>query len=1000
MKELARLTCDAVDEALVEALFSASMSGRPVYAVPDAEVIDEVASRLRVPIKDALRLLQQTAAIQVGIRTGEQPFAKLAHRLHSAHGLDTPPGLTTLAMLSLAADRMHAEGDMAANNYYGRLHELLDTPDARKFAVENGYRDHAEDLWNALNSWLEAWEGERGVPTAYVVGQWRFVGLPLSQALVRRADREKLAAMFTSEGLPPGYRISPSDMEATLDSWVPRVPPLFSHAFRTLWTNPMARERITAVACLELENWDGSGLKDGDHTESAHGRVARLLVELRKFPRTSLGLDLTFPIQADGSSTLIFNGVSGPEVVALRAAAGGSSRLDDNAAVDMDSVLTDELEATDATGTTYRRRPRRVVPLRFDELQQAWVEEECAQLGETTLVLSARELDKRVGDLLNKVARPGWQQLSDDTNGLPQGWSAFRDVEILDRVGTSIHIDLLPLLPRSAVSLVLSGGLVLPGLLRKWSSLLPPEIHATSSGAASIGIQVHRGSRVSQPADVVVDEASDGGVLVVDLAGRELCDGEYLVTVVTDGATKPSATALLRLRSSETPEIRRVSSRLVYGPSSGPLWPMTAVAARDEPGVDGARVSLDGEMSVECSMPPPKERARRQKDALSEHAVRIGLGLGTNSCMRTGMHRIDVPPALPGIPATHSVEGVCATCGLVKRYPTTAAGADAKQWAKARKTWQPPDLSAVPRIRVRDDGGWGPAFDALSHLGNGTPASLSRILTQMDGSPLGVDVLVRSLESLGHVDLVRDPRTLNVVEWEITPSTLVSTGRDCWTLIGRRTTSQCRQLLELAAYVKADVVDELDDQVPRVQLTLDLPALIEIVEVLQDDWPELVIVHDPARRLASALPALSSIVAGLARTHVPAITTIEVWDTEAADWVVGRSIEAVGAYRLTHHGRAYVVRDDQDLASGTVTLANAQLSKHLANLWAGDPLARFDAVSGSVVVPIGADLPGLYARALCLASGRLAVARQDTRLLQYPDVPRDLADVIHDRLTS
>ena len=38
-------------------------------------------------------------------------------------------------------------------------------------------RDHGEALWDALNSWLEAWEGERGIPTAYVVGTMQYVGL-------------------------------------------------------------------------------------------------------------------------------------------------------------------------------------------------------------------------------------------------------------------------------------------------------------------------------------------------------------------------------------------------------------------------------------------------------------------------------------------------------------------------------------------------------------------------------------------------------------------------------------------------------------------------------------------------------------------------------------------------------------------------------------------------------------------------------------------------------
>ena len=53
-----------------------------------------------------------------------------------------------------------------------------------------------------------------------------------------------------------------------------------------------------------------------------------------------------------------------------------------------------------------------------------------------------------------------------------------------------------------------------------------------------------------------------------------------------------------------------------------------------------------------------------------------------------------------------------------------------------------------------------------------------------------------------------------------------------------------------------------------------------------------------------------------------------------------------------------------------------------------------------MVVPLGADLPGLYARSLCLATGRLAIARPDVRILQYPGVPRDLADLVHDRLTT
>ena len=992
-----RLTTSAVDGTLAELMFPASQSGRPVYAVPDEQIMWAVAQQLGVPEKDAERLLRRTAALQIGLGTAEPPFAKLAQRAPSINNLDVPPGLTTLAVLSLAADRMHAAEGMGANNYYGRLHELLETPDEKKSAVERAYRDHAEDLWDHLNSWLESWEGERGIPTAYAVGQWRYVGLPLSQALVRRGDREKLTTVFVHEGLPPGYRMPPADMEATLDSWMSRSTPFFTHTLRTLWTDNSARERITAVACLELEAWDGTDLEDAGPSITTARRAVQLLVTLRRFPRTSLELDLRVPVQGTDTRALVVNGATGPTEVQLGSPLVGAARLQDTHSIDFGSLLTDELAARSTAGALYRRRPRRVVPMRFDELQQAWVEQESAQLGETTLLLAADTLDERICELLSKVARPGWGQLPRDTPGVPVGWSVFHDVQLMDRAGGVVHLDLQPLLPRASVSLVLSGGLVLPGPLRKWSSLDPPEIHATSAAADSITVEVHRGTRVG---DVVIKESVEGGVLLVDLSGRGLEDGEYLITVSTDGSSKPSATALMRLRSSRAPAIRRGPSRLVLGPESGPLWPLTASAQPDHPGIDGARVTLRPESFEPATpMPEPVERPRITRAVNPNRAVRIGLGLGTDSCMRNGMHRMKIPTDVGGKPVSRSVEGVCSTCGLIKRYPTTAAGAVARKKAKSKKVWTPPNLADVPPIRAVDGGAWFSVFDALCHLGSGTVGALARLAGQMDGTSLGIDILTRNLEALGHVDLARDPRTLQVTEWEITPSTLARTHRKKWILVGRRTPDQVRQLADLVSYSSGQLCVELDGQVPRVEITLDPEPLAEIVSVLSDDWPDLITQDDPASRIAAALPTLGSLTNGLTRVPVPAVSSIEAWDTTSASWVRDTSIEHPGAFRITHHSRNYVLRDERDLADGTVKLANAQLSKHLANLWVSDPLARYDTSTQSVIVPLGADLPGLYARALVLASGRLPIVHNDVRVLQYPEVDPRLANLVHDRLT-
>ena len=173
MNLLVGLTAAQVDEALAVAIFSERAAGRPVYAIPDEDAMAAVADHLGVPVPQARGLLLRTASVQISDAGGwHRPFATLARNLGDASttSLDTPPGLAAIAVLSLAADSMHAAEGMAAHNYYGRLHALLDTPEDSKKAVEGGYREHGEELWDALNAWLEAWEGERGIPTAYVVG--------------------------------------------------------------------------------------------------------------------------------------------------------------------------------------------------------------------------------------------------------------------------------------------------------------------------------------------------------------------------------------------------------------------------------------------------------------------------------------------------------------------------------------------------------------------------------------------------------------------------------------------------------------------------------------------------------------------------------------------------------------------------------------------------------------------------------------------------------------
>ena len=110
-------------------------------------------------------------------------------------------------------------------------------------------------------------------------------------------------------------------------------------------------------------------------------------------------------------------------------------------------------------------------------------------------------------------------------------------------------------------------------------------------------------------------------------------------------------------------------------------------------------------------------------------------------------------------------------------------------------------------------------------------------------------------------------------------------------------------------------------------------------------------------------------------------------------------MEAPGAYRVRRFATLDIVRTQQDVQRGTVARSTVQLSKHLAALIDGKPLLAYDATSQRLVVPLGADLPSLYGRAVVAASGLPPAAVPKEGLLVYEQVPDKLARHVYDLFT-
>ena len=983
-----------VSEAIADTLFGTENAGRPVYTLAtdsDLTTVSGLAGLTGDPVAAVAKVVRATLAV---VDPGVPPFKwqALEASRHRRHPLETPPALPLLVVLTLAAERMQAGSHVAPHNYYSRLHSLLRTSPDREQRVEEDYRRHADELWGSLNMWLEAWDGERGIPTAYSVGGHPFIGLPMSQAVVRQYDRTGLHEFFALDGLAPGLRLAPSDMDPAMDPYVTRTPSPFSSNLRHLWTIPAARERITQAACLELEAWDGSG-----HTRvSAAPQLlaARLLAFLRTFPRSGVEFNLMLPHQSTGPDIAHFKSASGKTTVPTVVGPGGSTRLSGVEAIRASSLIGESLagELGADEGRAFTRRPRRVVPLRWDDLQGAYVEVERIALAEDSLVLARTDVRHRVEDHLKVHARPGWRERP-VLVGMPEDWLIYDHVQVVSGPANPIHADLLPLAPRARTSLTLQGGFVLPGLLRKWSSLEPPEIVALAAGASTVSVRVYAGSRIDSVRQVVRSDVDDE-LAVVPLRDRDLPDGEYVVAMFVDG-NRPSSTALLRLRSADTPQfsVDEVDIRLVYSPESAITWPLSAGSATWPKYVNGARLvglpAVDPEQT-EVDMPEFVPRVRLNRAERSA-GISIGTAMATDSCMSTGMHRFQLPPVKPDQHPTSLIQGECTGCGLVKRFAGTP-------WAARKRDAEtaPNRVVHIPPIADSRGPDFQVAFDALNHVGHGSYGAFERIAAQIEGSGLFADSFLRRQEVVGHIDVARDA-WLQVIDWAVNSATLLAVGEANWVLIGSRSRALTTKLREVL--VDAEITESVDAQLARVEVSCEIGPLLERRDALGAIGVTIV-ERSPALALARSLPQLGDLAMGLKRIAVPSYRTLERWDTASASWEVVHSLASVGAYRLKDFRSLYVVRSADDVLNGTAAVGAAQLVKHIANMWAHEPLVGYHSKSESVVAPLGADLPGLYGRAASICSGRAPREIMEQRVIQYPSVPRDVAGTIFAKLSQ
>lgn len=998
--------------AIADVVYPPERAGQPAYLALEDDVLADIARRAEPEAADATKALIQAVRATLDFRSGyagvlRDHLGKL-DAWCSGRMMDPPPCLALLAVLSIAAESMRQTREMRAHNFYGRLGELLSLSPKQQTWFEQAYRHRrhreaaSEELWGALNDWLEMLDGQRGTPTALPIGH-EHVGLPLSQALVRDADRQKFVNLFVTQGLSGGMTIPVSEMEVHIDEWIARNPCPASNTLARLWREqPSTHPAIAEVAILTLESWDGVGT-DGAAPISAARTIdtVKAKAALLTFPAPRLDVSLVIPGHGADLELVQICDTDGEalgtaEVVPC---ASGWLGLAHTAALDVGSFLIGDVRLRREGSTEVLvRRPRPLVPLRFDAMLNAHVECERVQLGEEALVLVTAELADRVDDFLQLVARPGYRRYNNGLQGLPKGWVLFDHVQVLRSPPVELknqRLELNLLQPTSRSQVVLQGGLRIPGYLRKWHSSRPPELRITMDDCENIQVALACSRPMASPPPPDRTRDQKGTVLIWDLGRETLPDGDYAITAKADGLVVSSE--VLRLRSADNP-----------APNIDPDQPPIAHDS-DEVGFElfasrtssasSFRVapSISGELvAVPTPAPLPHWWQERRGERERPPVHTVCFPTGNAPCITSGAHHMDIATAQ----GRTSVDGICRHCGLVKRYPTKPR----RRKHSAPSQPHPPQLSLseVPPVRPEDTIDWSVAFDAVCHVGGGPMSALRRITDQMDASDLFGDEFARRLEVLGHIEVERHRKTLQPIAWQVNAPTLVGLPSGDVVLTGFRS-ERLLVALEDAAWQAGHKVEAQDrpdapDVVSvRALESAHAAALAERLSVALGCRVHY--IPDAANKLASRLTPLSASAAALPPSVVTVGVTCEVWDPRTAHFQRTSDASGSGAFRLTANGRVYIFRPKGSDA-GDARVGDARIVKYLAAAECQQSLVGYGEEQQILYVPLGADLPGLYGRAAVLASGRPPLDNPDEGILEYHGIPPELASHLNHLLMS
>lgn len=1029
-----------ISSELTEILFNEDQKDLRVFLFLDDDKQQEIAARLGLPTNMSFEN-HLNEAIQRLPTSGEPIEALknmvLATGLWRAKNdlLLAPPALPLLLLFSNAARAMGEGDDVAAHNYYKRLQERLKVADNQMPLLQQKYREWAVELWESYRDWLEAWQGEMGVCTVVFPNpsdaresdenpNRKYVQMSISQAILRTHDRENLAKMFQVFNLDSTVPLPEQIMRAMIEEWQTRGQ--CSPRLKKMWKKRETHQSIIVGALAHLAQWNPTEEDESKDwvtlnlSAQRNARTGEVLVNLdvlTKQPRRNPQFEV-LNSEESWSELPVF------EVDARRFRVSGQTSL--SVQTKLEEIIEGRL--THSTGTAIgTRRPRAIVPLLLQPATREYTESSTILLNQPQALLirtdKIPDIVTKVSRLLEDAALPGWRLLAEsERRNIPANWEIVDNVQLIRAPSVEslrAHVALSIFDVVSTTFVDIQGGFRLPGRSPRWIVDKPPTVVGAFPHEDIVELSLV-GSVLGDNSSQILTAAVHNGVALLDLPAARLGVGIYDIRT-RDASGKTQAHGHVQLVNSAAPDAlasanpKPLASQIGGNVVKGFLTAEPVFEIQGKPHLKGlvaSRVETNPHLQ---SLSVPSRLPERQKPPTSSVEVELQLAKrDVPACLAGGAHHWLIEKQDAGKQKEFYV-GQCKHCNFIQgfRRRTAKKGQEKLPGEKGLIVSaypKKPDIkTAVNAILppqstlATPSENWNLAFEALCYLQQGSYRDLLFVCAQVSPGALAATEFWKNLALLGHLEMEFD-NTQRATRWYIPHPTINVINNSRAVVSGRRTPmlkSEIDELLRDTDFqletIPSNGFIDIWQISPKGNVSHESHKPLSSIDFTT--IPDLHIETDLARRLIGSLAPVSAVPSGLDKLKMFG-TDRKWWHHPSRTWISTSDSSKMGSYQTHSYTTAYFYNSSDLRLDDHSLMASYDLVKHLSAHAAGEPLCSYDSANQTLSVPLGADLPRLYARAICACSGRLPEKTNDTRELRYRDVPQVVAEHLYWLLSS